>query len=52
MIISSIYYNNQSLKSSIPPLVMANTASDSGRLGESYILHTLDSPLPFLKYNL
>lgn len=31
---------------------MANVASLSGRDGESYILHTLDSPLPFLNYNL
>ena len=38
-----------SLASPIPSGLMANIASDSGRQGESYILHILVSPRPFLK---
>ena len=30
-------------------LLITKYTSDSGRLGESYILQILDSPLPFLK---
>lgn len=41
-----------SLASPIPSGVIANMASLSGKHGESYILHTLVSPLPFLRYNL
>ncbi|KAE9533850.1 hypothetical protein AGLY_008929, partial [Aphis glycines] len=35
--------------SPIPSALIANIASDSGKQGESYILHILVSPLPFRK---
>lgn len=38
-----------SLASPIPSVLIENIASDSGRHGESYILHILVSPRPFLK---
>jgi len=39
---------NQSATSVIPYSEIAKRHSDSGRLGESYTLHILCSPLPFL----
>ena len=39
-----------SLGSPIPSAFIENKVSDSGRHGESYILHILVSPRPFLKY--
>jgi len=36
----------------MPSGFIANIASASGKHGESYILHILVSPRPFLKYSL
>lgn len=41
-----------SFTSPMPSALIANMASDSGKQGESYILHILVSPLPLRKYNL
>lgn len=43
---------NYSLASPIPSALIANIASDSGKHGESNILHILVSPLPLRKDNL
>jgi len=43
---------NQSAASIIPVSCRAKIASLSGKIGESYILQTLYSALPFLRYNL
>lgn len=44
--------NCYSFASPIPSALIANIASDSGKQGESYILHILVSPLPLRKYSL